>query len=54
VIFYLSFFSFSIFQNYLEDDTSYYKKKLSKFNNQNIIVLTSKISFNSEALENLL
>jgi len=34
-----SIFSFSIFQNHLKDNTSYCKRKLSKFISQNIIVL---------------
>jgi len=32
-------FSLSIFQNYLEDDISYYKIKLLKFSSQNIIII---------------
>jgi len=38
VVFYF-FFSFSIFKNYLEDHTSYYKKNLSKFSSQSIIII---------------
>jgi len=33
---FLFFFSFSIFKNHLKDNTSYYKKELSKFNSQNM------------------
>jgi len=39
MVFHLSIFLFSIFQNYLKDDTSCYKKKLSKFSSQKIIFI---------------
>jgi len=35
-IYFFAIFHFSIFQNYLTDDTSGCKGKLSKFNSQNI------------------